>query len=104
MGVCTVLSYMELLVLLQSSSPTNPKMCEMQVVTCEKSMQGSSFLLYLSKFSRFYMTAVVVHRFAFLVKRKTLQSKKCNEFYSANSLGGWEDQTLTKNVLKAWLL
>lgn len=71
MGVCTVLSYMELLVLLQSSSPTNPKMCEMQVVTCEKSMQGSSFLLYLSKFSRFYMTSVVVHRFAFIIKWKT---------------------------------
>lgn len=39
-------------------------------------MQNSSFLVYPSKFSRFYVTSVVVHRFSFIVKWKTLQNKK----------------------------
>lgn len=73
--MCTVLSY-GVIGSAAIQLTKEPPALETQVIICGESMQNSSFLLYLSKFSRFYKTAVVVHRFTFTVKWKTLQNKK----------------------------
>lgn len=53
------------------------------------------------------LTALVVHRFTFCSKMEDPANQSAMNFHretSANSLQGWENQTLTKNVLKDWLL
>ena len=58
-------------------------------------------------FPDFMLTALVVHRFTFCSEMEDPANLSAMTFHcetSANSLEGWENQTLTKNVLKDWLL
>lgn len=53
------------------------------------------------------MTALVVRSFTFYSEIEDPANQSAMNFHcetSANSLEGWENQTLTKNVLKDWLL
>lgn len=58
-------------------------------------------------FPDFILTALVVRSFTFYSEIEDPANQSAMNFHcetSANSLEGWENQTLTKNVLKDWLL